>query len=378
MKAIFESISSNIHFNGRTLKVIRKQIDLNELQNSDHDILLIYGEGGCGKSGLVKDLFENENNQPVLIFKATDFDTSSLPEFTQKFGDCTWEEFLQIFDHASLKTCIIDSAEKIFTMTHQETFNSAIRLLREHGWQVIITIRTAYRNIFLNTILQTTDIDEYLVENLSAENLSTLEVENGLTLPTDIKLRDFLQNLFYLKIYLSIPDSSPNGSVAEFKNRIWDEVICGSARQAGAMHHRRELAICHLVHTNTLNGTAYYSPSTDADWDALNFLAADGIIHYDDMMSGYFVTHDVYEETILKHILSVAYRQRRSSEDFFRAIGNSLVMRKAFRLWLHDQFEIGNDEISNFLTDVLIKENQDFPGVMKSSLYLWAMMIPPI
>lgn len=360
MKAIFESISSNIHFNGRTIKVTRKQIDLNAFQNSDHDMLLIYGEGGCGKSGLVKDLFENENDHPLLLFKATDFDTPSLPEFTQKFGDSTWEEFLQIFDHASLKICIIDSAEKIFTMTHQETFKSAVHLLREHGWRVIITIRTAYRDIFLNTILQTTDIDEHLVETLSAEDLSTLEAENGLTLPTDIKLRDFLQNLFYLKIYLSIPDNSPGGSVAEFKKRIWDEVICGSARQAGAMHHRRELTICHVVRTNTLNGTAYYSPSTDADWDALNFLTADGIIHYDDMMSGYFVTHDVYEETILKHILSLAYRQKHSSEDFFLSIGDGLVMRKAFRLWLHDQFETKNDEISNFLADVLIKENQNF------------------
>ena len=127
----------------------------------------------------------------------------------------------------------------------------------------------------------------------------------------------------------------------------------------GAMHHRREQAICRLVHTNTLNGVAYYSPSSNADWDALNSLAADGIIHYDNMMSGYFVTHDVYEEIILKHILSLAYRQKHSSEDFFLAIGDSLVMRKAFRLWLHDQFEAENDEISNFLTDILIKDNQN-------------------
>jgi len=73
---------------------------------------MVHGEGGCGKSAQIKDLLCNEKRFPVWLFRATDFNIPSIPEFTRKFGDCILEDVLSVFDDAPHKICIIDSGEK--------------------------------------------------------------------------------------------------------------------------------------------------------------------------------------------------------------------------------------------------------------------------
>jgi len=356
-KSIFDSISFDIFYEGRTLKIARDNIDFDNFMNSNHNILLVYGDGGCGKSGLIKERLEGENRFPIWLFRVTDFDFPSIPEFTHKFGDYTWDDLLSAFDNAPKKICIIDSAEKAFTIEYQETFKEAVRVLLQHGWQMVITIRTVYKNSFLNTILQTTDVAEHEVKKLSEEEMSTLEENYSIKLPLDHKLRDFLSNLFYLKLYLSGSNVLTSNSVIEFRDNIWNEVICASSQQKKSLHLRRGQAICKLVRTNANNGTSYYVPCAEDDWDALSSLSDGDIIHYDDAMGGFFVTHDVYEEIVLKHILSQTYQQEQSTGYFYQAIGDSLVMRKAFRFWLHDQFEDRPDEIKDFLSDSLTQKD---------------------
>ncbi len=355
-KSIFDSISFNIPYKGNSIKLNRDHINFSEFMNSNRNIILVHGEGGCGKSGLIKEQLAGEKQFPVWIFRATDFDYPSLSEFTQKFGDCTWDDLLASFDGISQKLCIVDSAEKVFTIEHLETFREAVRLLLQHGWQLVITIRTAYKDNFHNAILQA-DVTEYQVKKLTIGKLTALEHSEGFQLPADYKLRDFLCNLFYLKLYLSGLNTLTSNNVIEFRNNIWNEVICASSRQKESLHIRRGQTICNLVRTNADNGTTYYTPRPEDDWGALSSLAGDDIIHYDDAMAGYFITHDVYEEIVLLHILNQAYRQKQTADSFFQTIGDSLIVRKAFRLWLHNQFEDRFDEIAYFLSDVLMQRD---------------------
>ena len=136
-----------------------------------------------------------------------------------------------------------------------------------------------------------------------------------------------------------------------------NEAICASSRQKKSLHIRRGQAICNLVLSNANEGTSYYIPRPEDDWDALSSLADDDILHYDNTMGGFFVTHDVYEEIVFLHILSQAYLHKQNVDTLFQAIGDSLVMRKAFRLWLHHQFEDTSNEIVSFLSDTLTQEN---------------------
>jgi len=356
-KSIFDSIESDISYGNQSIKISRRPFDFGAFLNSNHDVLLVHGESGCGKSGLIKDQLGMEKRFPVWLLRATDFNMPSLPEFARKFGDCSWADLLSAFDSAPHKICIIDSGEKAFTIEYQETFEAAVRLLRQHGWQLIITIRTSYRDTFLNTVLRTSNVSEHIVQKLEADEMSVLEMNNGLSMPTDTNLRDFLCNLFYLKLYLSGTDIAASKNVAEFLYNVWEQVICDSTRRTDSLNVRRGQTICGLVRSNNDRGTTYYVPCNEEDWEALASLVDDDIIKHDDTMGGYFLTHDVYEEIVLKHILTVGYNQKQNLEGFFLAIGDGLVMRKAFRLWLRDQFENANEGISDFLSDVLTDES---------------------
>ena len=114
--------------------------------------MIIHGDGGCGKSGLVKDLFEDTTEYPVMAFKATDFDCSSISEFSRKFGDYIWDDFLQSFDDSPRKLCIIDSAEKALSMEYQDTLYDGIQALLSHGWKILFTIRSVYLDNFKVTV----------------------------------------------------------------------------------------------------------------------------------------------------------------------------------------------------------------------------------
>jgi hypothetical protein len=355
-KTVFENIDSDIRLKDTTIKTPRRDLDLESFFQSSAHYLVIHGESGAGKSGLVKDCFQNETTFPVFLFKATDFDAPDVSAFSRTFGECTFEDFLAGFDSClSPKLCIIDSAEKVFVMNHLDTCLDIVRLFIQHGWKIIVTIRTAFKSGFVDSVLCTQDYQEYELRRISAEELSHLESAYGLALPTDTKLRDLLRNLFYLKLYVSsaTEGSSPSNTIERFITRIWDETIRNVASKKDNLDIRRETAICTIVLSNANEGVSYYAHRQDDDDEAISALAQSGIVADDKTMGGCYVTHDVYEELVLKHIMRTAFNRKQSCEDFFSKIGNSLVVRKAFRLWLHDVLEAQLDEVSGFIVEAL-------------------------
>ena len=353
--AIFDSIASEIPYGGQSIKIKRDMLSRDSFFASEEDILLLYGDGGSGKSGLVKEQFAQETEFPVWLFRATDLDCASIPEFSRKFGDCIWDEVLSAFDSASRKLVIIDSAEKVFSIEHQDTLESVISSLRRHGWKVIVTIRTSYRLNFQNVILKTSKVLEYPVQKLTETDLMLISQRHGFSLPESEAMRGFLCNLFYLKLYLSKANVSAN-SVEEFLKNVWKQVICNASNQRNSLHIRRDKAICMLVQSNVENRTLYWIPTADTDWDAISALSNDGIIQLDEVMGGYFITHDVYEEIVLNHIITREYRNRQNAGAVFLSIGDSLTMRKAFRIWLHKQLGSEDEGIGRFLAEVLMDE----------------------
>lgn len=350
---IFNSLESKLNYHGQTIKITHNLPVIDSILNSDKNITIVHGDGGCGKSGLVKDLLSDEKTFPVWLFKATDFNCSSIPEFVRKYGDCTWEDLLLAFDGAPHKLCIIDSAEKAFTMENQDTLYQAIHSLLAHGWKILITIRSPYLANFINLLLRTSAINEIHVPTLSDQDLTDLEQTYAFSLPTDEKLRDLLRNLFYLNMYLSRDTVSNSQTISEFFESVWQQVICKSTVRTKLMNTRRGNLICNIAREIATHSTCYYIPDDTTDWDALAALCENDILQCDDTMGGYFFTHDVYEEMVWSRIISQEFSRKTSTPAFFSSIGDALLVRKAFRVWLHHQFEIPSDEIGQFLSDSL-------------------------
>ena len=368
---IFKSLSSEINYHNQTIKISHSGTALKSLWDSDKNFMIIHGDGGCGKSGLVKDMFEHTTEYPVMAFKATDFDCSNISEFSRKFGDYIWDDLLQSFDDSPRKLCIIDSAEKALSMKYQDTLYDSIKALLSHGWKILFTIRSAYLDNFTKYVLRTDYFDEVYIPALSVEMLSELEQKFSFSLPVNPGLRELLCNLFYFNLYLSQDRISESQTTADFFESIWQQVICKVSVQTNSMHMRRGKMICKIAQTIANSGLFYYIPDDNADWDAVTALNESEILHLDNTMGGYFFAHDVYEELVLRQIISQEFSRKVSTSSFFSSIGDSLLVRKSFRIWLHNQFEFSYERIEQFLSEVL--QSTEISPVWKDDILIALM-----
>jgi hypothetical protein len=78
-------------------------------------------------------------------------------------------------------------------------------------------------------------------------------------------------------------------------------------------------------------------------------LKQDEILGYDDTHNGYFITHDIYEEWALDKIVSRNFLNYSNIKEFFDDLGNSLPIRRAFRMWLSDQLSENSKRIESFI-----------------------------
>ena len=352
-KTIINSLSSEIKYHNQVIKVSHATLTSDALWSSDKKITILHGKGGCGKSGLVKDLIENITDCPVMAFKATDFNCPSISDFSHKFGDCLWSDILHAFNYTPRKLCVIDSAEKVFSMEYQDALCEGIRTLLSHGWKILITIRSLYLSDFTNHILHSNSFDEFFIPLLSIDKLSELGQKHSFTLPVNPKLQELICNLFYLNLYLSKESVSESQTISDFFDAIWKQIICQSSFQAKSLHTRRGNTICKIAKIVATSGFFYYIPEDNADWDAITALHESEILYFDSTIGGYFIAHDVYEELVLIRIITQEFSRKLNNVSFFSSIGNSFAIRKAFRLWLHNQFEFSYESIESFLSDVL-------------------------
>lgn len=353
---IWNSIYSSITYNDTEIKVSRSFYSIDEFINSDYEVLLIHGEGGSGKSGFSKDIL-NSTSVPVWAFRATDFNTTTVNDFAKRFGDYPFNELLSAFSVNETKICYIDSAEKLFNIEHQDTFKDVFSKLKQLNWKFVISIRTEYKDIFLNTFLNLSETHELYIQKLNDDELASVEKANDIKFPDEVKLKDILHNLFYLKLYLYTFSKASSKTAEEFKKNIWNMVICDNSHQEKSLNTRRGNTIIKLVSSNVKNGSSYYICSDNDDWDAFDALKKSEIISYDDVVNAYFLTHDVYEEIVLKYILNQEYHRRTDCQSFFTNISDGIVMRKAFRLWIHDKIIDEDSTIIDFIKKVFSDSN---------------------
>lgn len=362
-KTIVGNINSTIKNNGVFTKIEHDDFNLDSfIGDKNSKYLVIFGNGGSGKSGLIKDSYTNVPNEiPFFVFKATDFETVNISEFSRKFGDYTFENFLSMFNNDDKKIFVIDSVEKVFTMNNKDVLKDIIWLLVNHGWKIIFTIRTVYKDNFINYVLRLSEYQEYEVKDITISQLEHIFSRHTISLPIDNKIKILLCNLFYLQIYMNTTHSQGevNETIEDFKERIWNEKIKNIVNAKNNIHLRRQTAICKMVFINANNGTSYYILSKDDDHEAISALENDEIIAFDTIFDGYYLTHDVYEEWVLKRVIQSAFTKNHRLIDFFCSIGNSLVMRKMFRLWIHDQIDMDAVRLSTFLNEALDNDNLD-------------------
>ncbi|OBR26137.1 hypothetical protein SRCM101266_03433 [Bacillus amyloliquefaciens] len=348
-----ENIKSTIRYRDQIIKINKNNdFDIHSFYESEIPCLIIYGEGGSGKSGFAKDLLENENRANIA-FKATDFDVTTFAEFSRRFGEYTFEDYLKLFQDDENKVCLIDSTEKVLVMNNRDIFNEFVNLSIKYGWKIIFTVRTVHKDNFINTFLNGVRYQELKIETLSKQELQYLLKDSDFPLPKEESYINQICNLFYLNLYIEIACESDSDilTIEQFIESIWTYKI-KNTNHYRELDIRREKTICNIVLSCANKGVYYYEYQLYDDSEAIAALREDEIIFYDEVMRGYSLSHDIYEEIVLKHIFENLYIKKEDCKSFFEEIGDSLVVRKNLRLWLKDKLVQKTEGIKDFIIEV--------------------------
>lgn len=358
--SILSNIQSDIVYRDQKIKIQQDNKELWTLWNTDKPACIIYGDAGTGKSSAVKDLLHvcrvRDSGPEPFVFSASDLDVEEEPLFLHQYGGYQLEDIFSLYGPDERKICVIDSAEKVYTQRHPQVFRALVRKFIDHGWKIFFTIRTAYKNAFCESFLDGVPYEEFRIDRISGETLAQMGKQYGFRLPEDSKLRDLLRNLFYLKLYLKLDPSSSNtpSSSDLFIRQIWNEVICGAPNRARNMPSRREQLAINIIVSMLKDGTGIYRSRADDDYEALEALEDSGVIaSYDDSPGQWMMSHDVYEELIVKHILTDKYRRQVPIEDFRSGFGASLRARKLYRDWLKTLLLQDGKQTTNFFISVI-------------------------
>jgi hypothetical protein len=351
---ILLSIKTEISFNGQVIKIDRNDEVLRikqSLFNKDH--LIISGEGGCGKTAIVKDFYSEFAGYPVCIFKATELNVSNLNDLFRFTHNYSFDQFINTYKSEPDKLFIIDSAEKLAEFNNSEILQYLIRTLEDEKWTIIFTTRYCYLDDLQFHIRQTYQLpcDISNITHLNDEELLGLSVNFNFKLPDNLKFRDRIKNLFYLSEYLNeYKNIDREGNFNSFIDLIWKKRIQNIGCQNDNIHLEREKCLLEIAKERCTTGLFYISSGQKAS-KALFQLKQDEILGYDEWHDGYFITHDIYEEWALDKIIIRAFANKRNSIDFLNKIGESLPMRRAFRDWISDQISDDIENIEEFIKD---------------------------
>lgn len=186
------------------------------------------------------------------------------------------------------------------------------------------------------------------VSLIGTEELKSITDEFKFPLPDNQKFVERLRNLFYLREYVQqYSYIDKQGNYKEFIDLLWKKRIQNTV-QKDNLHLEREKCIISIAKQRCETGR-FYINADSLPQSALFQLKQDEILGYDDTHCGYFITHDIYEEWTLNKIVSRSFSNTSTTKEFLDDLGNSLPIRRAFRLWLSDHLSENSKEIEIFI-----------------------------
>lgn len=352
--SILNPINSEITFFGKEIKIDRTKIT-NELRKSlgDGVPVILSGEGGVGKTAVVKDLYEVVGeNFPLFVFKAIQFNNiSHVNDLLNSFGSFAIEDLASAYSGVDEKCIVIDSAEKLSDIEDKDIFKSFVNTFLQHKWKIIFTTRHGYLDDLRYMLIelyglafQTVDIPK-----ISPQELVNLSQTYSFSLPADGRMQDLICNPFYLNEYLqNYNDLKKDVTYSDFKNTLWEKKIAVSSFTKDRTHVRREECFIALAQKRANEGN-FFVKADGFDLAILQKLIDDEIVGYEKDSRGYFITHDIYEEWALGRFIESTFCLRGNCKDFYKDLGSSLPVRRAFRHWLTDKIVVDKNAVKSLV-----------------------------
>lgn len=326
---LMSRISSYIELDNQKITIDRASIKDSLLQSSSQ-VVLLTGNGGVGKTAIIKQIFEEnkESNNVYYVHKASEFNVPKVANFLYEID---LDDFIKIHENLSNKVIIIDSAESLLSITNLEPFHEYLEALLAADWKIWFTTRDQYKNDFSFLLVQSYRVlyEDISVPLLSFAQLNETENKYHIELPQDDKLKELLRNLFYFKEYLRFYEKNIHLDYNKFRDSLWPQVISKN-------NPRRAALFIEIAKKRADTGCFFVNIGAEPiEQNLLDELIEDGILVND--QSHYYIAHDIYEEWGLNQYIDVQYQLHEEEKDFFESIGESLAIRRAFRKWLSEK-----------------------------------------
>lgn len=352
----YESISKLIIDSTAILKPLKntigdlhlKRTDLNEVileSILSHDITIIVGKPGVGKSAQVKETFEtNFHSATTFSFKADQFNESTLTKVFSNLG--TNVSVFDIFSCVSMtrdKILFIDSLEKLLEADPDCAFKQLVNLLIDYPSIKLVATSRSYA---VDLVIQKFGIQRTKLKILEVPLLLDSE------LVTIKKRYPFLEDLFknpniiqllktpkYLDFAINAIEKKSedysNIDVFEFKQRLWNALVVDEVNVKNGLPLKREKAFIEIATNRAKQMQTFISPMK-ADEEALEALVKDDILTQEYSKRKYAPSHDILEDWALIRLIAEMYDDSFSASTFFSTIGTEPAIRRAFRLWVEE------------------------------------------
>lgn len=343
-KVITASISNSI--NG--INIDRSNyIDMIDKALEDSNIVLVAGERGVGKSGVIKSYVDYIDSKTFnVFFRGEELNQSSISEVFAKLNwDFDTEQLNQISIEYQKRFIFIESLEKILENEYTKAFSDLVVFVSSHpGWKIVASIRNyALQQLSIN-FLQVAHIQTKIVsiDILSDEQFDVFRAkcDNNVFDQLTPEVLDLLKIPFFLDYALRAERMgykiSKNDTYNSIKNAIWDCVIRNESNRQSGLPAKREQTFIEIA-VQRAKQMKYAIRSNSFDPEVVQILEADGLISYHD--STVSITHDVLEDLALERWIEECFCKYSDSIDqFFSCIGFEQSICRAYRLWLIDKF----------------------------------------
>lgn len=360
--SILALVKSQIQIGEKIYKFSRDQIISDLFKKiGPHKHFVLHGEGGIGKTALIKDFVEKyAKEMPICIRKALSLNVNSINDCFRFIHSYSLEQFEAAYQEEDRKVFVIDSAERIQDIEDIDPFRYLINFLDEKGWTVIFTVRNAYLYELSEELRCGAPIQcEYIALNELDENdLAKFFTVFSIKLPTKENLIKRLHNLFYLNLYaLYCRDIKQGSSLETFMEKVWEQKIAGK-KTINGIRIKRNICFSKIVE-DRIKKDVFFLDSSGFDASAIQALINDEVIS---TIKGkeIFIAHDIYEEWGISRFISEKWKEKNSVSGFFSEIGSTYLIRRAFRQWLSDGIENNLDDVKMLLQVVKSKDVASF------------------
>lgn len=352
--SLLAHIHEDIEFHGECIHIDRNSI-ASELVNqfTPGAVLMVSGEGGSGKTALIKEIYHKHSKEfPIVIFRASELNRDSLNDIFKLDRDFSFSQFIETYRTEAKRMFVVDSAERLAEFDDLDLIAGMLHTLLKENWTLLFLTRTVYQNALSTFMADGFDINPSLINipTLQESELQRLALNKGFSLPDNPRFVSRLSNLFYFGEYLkNYDDIDRKGNYRDFTDKLWLKKICGSLRKDG-MDALRDRYMIEIAKRRVDSG-CFYVDTADLRHNVLFALCQDEILGFDVSRNEYFISHDIYEEWALNKIVDRSWRKNEEVPAFFSAIGDSLPIRRAFRMWLSDELMECDGDIPQIIPD---------------------------